>query len=222
MYIVGLDLGQAADYTALCVAEQVPLPVRPEDLANRRIAWASSSGKVGYAPPKRRNEYHVGHLERFPLHTSYSEIVNCVKALLHTPPLDKKTPLIIDYTGVGRAVGAMFTATGVRPLAITITGGVDVIKASQYDYRVPKRDLVGTLRMLFDLDQLKVAAELAHAPTLINELVNFKRSVSLAGHDSYEAWRESIHDDLVLAVSLACWYGENPPPSRTVMMRPGL
>jgi hypothetical protein len=37
------------------------------------------------------------------------------------------------------------------------------------------------------------------------EKVVFK--VNLAtGHDSYEAWREEAHDDLVLAVSLACWY----------------
>jgi hypothetical protein len=27
-------------------------------------------------------------------------------------------------------------------------------------------------------------------------------------HDSYNAWRESIHDDLVLAVALAAWYAE--------------
>ena len=209
MYIVGLDLGQAADYTALCVVEQVPLPLRPDDVANRRT--------------KRGNAYHVGHLERFPLHTSYTVIVERVKTLLHTPPLDKKTPLVIDATGVGRAITDMFTATGVQPLAITITGGVDVVKASRYDYRVPKRDLVGTLRMLFDRDQLKVAEELAHAPTLINELVNFKRTVNLTtGHDSYESWRESIHDDLVLAVSLACWYGENPPASRTIRMLPGI
>jgi hypothetical protein len=40
--------------------------------------------------------------------------------------------------------------------------------------------------------------------------VNFKVKVNLAtGHDSYEAWRESVHDDLVLAVALACWHGEN-------------
>jgi len=28
------------------------------------------------------------------------------------------------------------------------------------------------------------------------------------GHDSYEAWREGDHDDLVLAVAMACWTGE--------------
>ena len=30
----------------------------------------------------------------------------------------------------------------------------------------------------------------------------------LTAHDSYGAWREKEHDDLVLAVALACWYGE--------------
>lgn len=27
-------------------------------------------------------------------------------------------------------------------------------------------------------------------------------------HVSYAAWREQEHDDLVLAVALACWWGE--------------
>ncbi len=27
-------------------------------------------------------------------------------------------------------------------------------------------------------------------------------------HDSYEAWREGDHDDLMLSVALACWAGE--------------
>ena len=32
--------------------------------------------------------------------------------------------------------------------------------------------------------------------------------MSSAGNDTYEAWRESDHDDLVLAAAIACWYGE--------------
>jgi hypothetical protein len=31
------------------------------------------------------------------------------------------------------------------------------------------------------------------------------------GHDSYESWRESVQDDLVLAVALGCWHAENRP-----------
>jgi hypothetical protein len=29
-----------------------------------------------------------------------------------------------------------------------------------------------------------------------------------ADNDTFEAWREKVHDDLVLAVRLACWYAE--------------
>lgn len=75
---------------------------------------------------------------------------------------------------------------------------------------MPKRELVGTLVMLFQSERLKIADGLAEGPVLVNELVNFKVKVNLAtGHDSYEAWRESVHDDLVLAVALACWHGED-------------
>jgi hypothetical protein len=55
---------------------------------------------------------------------------------------------------------------------------------------------------------LKVAPDLAEGETFVSELSNFKVKISAAGHDSYNAWRESIHDDLVLSVALAAWFGE--------------
>jgi hypothetical protein len=37
-------------------------------------------------------------------------------------------------------------------------------------------------------------------------MLNFKRKINLkTAHDSYEHWRETDHDDLVLATALACW-----------------
>ena len=54
---------------------------------------------------------------------------------------------------------------------------------------------------------------------MIEELQNFKVKFTRAGNDTYEAWRESDHDDLVLAAAMAAWFGEkklrsilNPPP----------
>ena len=39
--------------------------------------------------------------------------------------------------------------------------------------------------------------------------MNLKVKINIAtGHHSYEAWREGDHDDLVLAVAMACWCGE--------------
>ena len=55
-------------------------------------------------------------------------------------------------------------------------------------------------------ERLKVAKGLPEAMTLINELLNFRVKINLkTAHDSYEAWREGVHDDLVLSVALACW-----------------
>jgi len=140
--------------------------------------------------------------------------------MLATPPLSAKTPLVIDKTGVGTAVADMFTAAGMRPYAVTITGGDEVIRDGQYHVKVPKRELVGNLVMLFQSGRLKIAEGLAEGPVLINELVNFKVKVNLAtGHDSYEGWRESVHDDLVLAVALACWHGERGGPQHVTFFR---
>ncbi|MDD1753960.1 MAG: hypothetical protein LUQ38_12840 [Methanotrichaceae archaeon] len=55
------------------------------------------------------------------------------------------------------------------------------------------------------------------------ELLNFKVKIDpQTAHDSYSAWRESEHDDLVLSVALACWYAETRPKShRFAYFNPG-
>ncbi len=74
---------------------------------------------------------------------------------------------------------------------------------------MPKRDLVFTMQVLLQTQQLKVAEGLLDAAVLVEELLNFRVKIDpLTAHDSYGAWREKEHDDLVLAVALACWYGE--------------
>jgi hypothetical protein len=77
-------------------------------------------------------------------------------------------------------------------------------------HRVPKRELVGTLIALYQGGRIKVAKNAPLAVTLHHELVNFKVKVALrTAHDSYEAWREGTHDDLVRSVAMACWYAEH-------------
>jgi hypothetical protein len=53
---------------------------------------------------------------------------------------------------------------------------------------------------------LRVASELPEAETLMNELLNFQVKITAAANDTYGAWREGTHDDLVLAVALTCWW----------------
>jgi hypothetical protein len=47
------------------------------------------------------------------------------------------------------------------------------------------------------------------AKTLAEELGKFRVKINMASAtESFEAWRERYHDDLVLAVALAAWAGE--------------
>jgi hypothetical protein len=108
----------------------------------------------------------------------------------------------------------MLRAVQLTPVAVNITGG-DSVTRDGSDYRVPKRDLVSTVQVLLQSERLKIASSLSEAQTLIDELLAFKVSINLRGHDAYgndaSMWRENPHDDLVLATALAAWYGESRP-----------
>ncbi len=74
---------------------------------------------------------------------------------------------------------------------------------------MPKRDLISATLVLLQNGQLKIADALPLKDTLVKELLNFRVKINIStAHDTYEAWREGDHDDLVLSVALACWAGE--------------
>lgn len=100
-----------------------------------------------------------------------------------------------------------------RLMPTLITGGEQEGSANGY-HRVPKRDLITGLRLLLEQRMLKIAAALEHGPTPVNEMADMRVKVTAAGNEQYEAWREGMHDDLVLAVALACWGLEKVYPKR--------
>ncbi|MEJ7863244.1 MAG: hypothetical protein WKF90_16565 [Pyrinomonadaceae bacterium] len=51
--------------------------------------------------------------------------------------------------------------------------------------------------------RLKIASQLPEADTLTRKLQNFRVKITDAANDTYGAWREGTHDDLVLAAALA-------------------
>lgn len=100
------------------------------------------------------------------------------------------------------------------PRPVTITGGQEV-----NGLNIPKRQLVSRVQALLQTHRLKIAAHLPLADALQAELLAFRSKISVSGHDTYEAWRESDHDDLVLALALACWRRHRHSPPR--LIRPG-
>ena len=194
-YYVGLDLGQSTDYTALAVIEDAPARLREEGA----------------------RELHLRHLERYPLKTPYNVVADNMMALIsrlreHSPLLGSPS-LLVDNTGVGRAVTDQLRERRLAFESVTITGGE---KATRVDgeWHVPKKDLVAALEVPFHTGDLKVAAGLDLWPVLRGELLNFRRKISLkSGHDSFEHWREGLHDDLVLAAAMAVWSATTPQPT---------
>jgi hypothetical protein len=176
-YVVGVDLGQTADYTAITILEE-----------------------------REPRSYDVRYLERL-RNTPYPVIVRRLDRLVRMLP--ERPSMAVDATGVGRPVIDMIRDAHLpaNVYAITLTGGDTVIRNGM-ERHVPKRDVASTIAVLLQTQRLRIARGLKESETLLRELLNFRVKISLAGHDSYEAWREQEHDDLVLAVGLAAWLFE--------------
>jgi hypothetical protein len=198
-YVAGLDLGQSQDFTALAVVER------------------SVDAEGGPA------SYTVGHLKRWPLKTPYTRIASDLRELLTRPPL-AGPDLVVDKTGVGAAVVDLFAAAGLAsPVCpVLITSGHETRLAPDGAWHVAKKELVSVLQALLQSRRLRVAA-LPERALLVKELLAFKVKITAAANEVYESWRERDHDDLVLAVALACWHAERAPrPEVRVFLGPAV
>jgi hypothetical protein len=181
-YIVGLDRGQAQDYTALVVVER---------------SWEADEA-----------HYAARHLRRWPLGTSYTAITRDVAGLVRTAPLCWPK-LAVDETGAGRAVVDMIRGAGVAAqlVPITVTAGHAITPQDDGSYHVAKKQLVSVLQVLLQTRRLKVAP-VPERDVLVKELLAFRVKITEPANETFESWRERDHDDLVLAVALAVWLAE--------------
>ena len=193
-FVAGVDLGQSQDYTAISILE------------------CMKEGKEA--------KYYLRHLERV-RGESYPAIVKKVTKMIHSHMLKDNASLVVDATGVGAPLIDLFEGAGLNPVGVFIHGGDRVTKDSNNwrNWRVPKRDLVACLQVILQSERFKVAGKLELGPILQQEMLNFRVKIDPAtAHDSYSAWREADHDDLVLSVALACWWGEQEASKVTLVI----
>lgn len=213
-HIVGLDLGQVSDPSALVSLRRekfVPDPIKPTVVSADRVqVHREKKGSVQL--PK----YFCNIAARFERGTPYPRLVDNV-AKLYDDPKFAGQPLVVDGTGVGRPVVDLFRKAKLncRLIPVTITGGavsqaLGSTKVDEWGYwHVPKKELVGSVQVLLGTGRLEVAPGIPDALTLVHELKNFNYKISNStGHVTLEAWRERDHDDLVLALAMAAWVGE--------------
>jgi hypothetical protein len=191
IFVAGLDLGQAQDFSALIVIEA----------RGTFYKFSQASAYLDDMEGLPVTQLDVRHVERFPLGTKYQQIASEVRDRILKIPAPRY--LCVDKTGVG--AGVIETMARLKPISITITGGNKAQLVGPDDFSVPKRDLVAALQVGLQAGQLRIAKGLPHAELLTREMLNFRAKISAEGHDTYSAWREADHDDLVLATAMAAW-----------------
>lgn len=204
-FVLGCDLGLTQDHTALALIENLRRPS-----GRSREEW---TGTAYVEEREMWNTYRLHHAERIPLKTSYIDVIKRVGTILHSPDFgDEKPLLVVDATGVGRPVVQLMQQARLAPVPVVITGGIKESVEDDGVWHVPKRLLVSSLAVLYQDDRIKASRQIPFAEELRHELESFRVTLSQKGKDSYEAWREQDHDDLILALGLAAWWGERRWP----------
>uniref|UniRef100_Q01T17 Terminase large subunit gp17-like C-terminal domain-containing protein n=1 Tax=Solibacter usitatus (strain Ellin6076) TaxID=234267 RepID=Q01T17_SOLUE len=190
-YFVGLDLGMRHDHTALNVVE------RREMLGERDPATYEFRKTI---------TLRLRHVERIPLATEYVQVVERVAKVMRKLGAQGPAHLVVDATGVGAPVVELLRRAGMgcRLWPVSITGGPAEGYGDGY-YRVPKRDLVVGLQVMFEQGALEIAGGLVERAALVKEMTDMRVKMTSRGHEQYEAGSSGQHDDIVSALSLACW-----------------
>jgi len=187
--IGGLDLGQSADHSALCLVERVRLD-QPRF--------------------RRRHQYVIRLLDEYPLGVSYTDQVGrVVKTLSHDKV--RGASVAVDYTGVGRPVFDLLRDA--RPPVVlypllTTSGHSVTHDRETREYHVPKSQQVALLQVLLQADLLTAHPKLPTAARLRDQLARFRVKITKAKNEVFGA-ESGTNDDLVSAVMLAVWLGEH-------------
>lgn len=215
-FLIGVDLGQTHDYTAVSVIRRIQRVrlLEPTELTAQRameeaMRWGLPVKSADLEPKtKKEDHYQVVGLHRFPIGTTYTVIVEQVRERLLRPQLRGKTRLILDRTGVGRPVFDLFQSVSTEPIGITFSAGNE---ANRQDggWTVPKADLVGALQATMGTGRLEVSGQIPEWKTLRQEMQNLEVRLSPSGRAQFAAdWRNGTHDDLLFSLAIALWYGE--------------
>lgn len=219
-FAVGVSVGRAGEPSAIAVLEVTP--TRCEETYSVTVIDPSNPIDRPYEARRSRwvetapCSFAVRHLERFAAGASYTAMAERAADVVRRLP-DPDALTILDITGVGRPVLALFVRYGLDPIPATImAGGRPTLVHG--GYAIPKGDLISLLQIALHDERLKISSALPDAGTLRAELVNFRPAA--AGPIDTEAWREGAHDDLVRAVAVAAFVAEDlysrTPPAPTV------
>lgn len=192
-YVMSVDLGQAADYSAVAVAH--------------RCWWKPDEQPY---PENARLWHEVPVLHQWELGTPYIQIADEI-AEMHEFFLRRYVQLglalVVDQTGVGRPVFEMLRERWLRPFGVTITDGSDVREKDDNQVTVPKRDICSALVVAAQSGEYRIGQDNPFRAEHERQIEAFGYKVNRrTQHVGYESQEHSVHDDLILAEALGLWY----------------
>jgi len=185
-YIISLDPAQLHDYSALAVLQ--------------------------VSRAEKKKVYRLVSLNR-KQHLPYTEIVTWAKRVYLNPKFRRDISFLpeflLDVGGVGMALRDMLAAEGVESVGIQLTGGDTASRAGNICY-VSKGRLVGKFLGAWDEGRVLMPSTASFLSPFQKELRAFRGEMSSRGRVRFEA-EQGEHDDLVLSVGQAVWWGETQP-----------
>jgi hypothetical protein len=180
--VVGVDIGQKHDPTAIAVAEH---------------EWRTREGR-------EEDHWLIRHLERLPLGTPYPEVANRLAEVVSgVRKRAQSTPTVyVDATGVGQPVVDEMAARGLWVVAVYFTHGDRRTEEGYGTVRLGKAWLVSRLQTLLQGGRIHLP-NTQETQRLARELLDYEIRVSEDANDKYGAFKVGTHDDLVTALGLA-------------------
>jgi hypothetical protein len=190
--VIGVDIGQRRDPTAIAVVE---VELRPVAQPERRLKTGEEA------------HYLVRFLGRLPLGTPYPEVARrIVQLCAQVKARSGRAPVLyVDATGVGLPVVDQLRASNppvARLDAVLFTGGEQrTEKVEENRVMLGKAFIVSRLQSLLQFQRIHLP-NTPEAATLARELQDFEIRVDEKAHQRSGAFRVGTHDDLVTALGL--------------------
>jgi hypothetical protein len=199
--VIGADIGQKRDPTAIAVAE---------------------IGKREDEQGREETHFVVPFLGRLPLGTPYPEVARRIAEIAdsvhHRTGGQARVYVYLDATGVGQPVVDLVAERRIQAslLPVYFTHG-DRRSQDTEKVTLGKAYLVSRLQALLQSRRVRWP-DGAETRTLAQELKEYEIKVSEDANDRYGAFRVGTHDDLVTALGLAV-QTDQPKPLKPLVVR---
>ena len=185
-YVIAADLGSAKDPTGVTIIEDKQLPVLTDH------GWRLGERQCTLVFAERLREHR------------YTEIAEYLRALQQKPPLNGRSRLALDASGVGRGCSDFLLEGNMPHVAVQMVAGSSIRKAGRF-WNVSKQVMMSELAVALEIGALRIAGDLPMQNDLMVELESFQTKQSASGIQVLDAGGSDHHADLAVSLGIG-WF----------------